>query len=205
MVGYAQAFFADASGGILHRLQGANAVFSRPDAVDASVSATHFWLASRDAYDDAERRSAPLRLKYFVSLLEPAASAEIAVGGERQYLPDFGYCSAGPDLGRDAVGIDCFLRGQRPALVTARWSGDTAPRETSTSPDYTPAALEMLSSSPYRLTMPRPRGNTASRVTLTAYEARDHVEIAVDAPGMLGGSSCAPSPTSPGTTYGEQP
>lgn len=205
MIGYAQAFFADAGGRVLHRLQGANAVFGRPDGLDASVSATHFWLASRNAYEDAERQSARLRLKYFVSLLEPIASAEIAVGGRRQYISSFGYCGAALDSGRDAVGIDCFLRGRRPALVTARWSGGIAAGETMTRPDYTPAALEILSGAPYRLTLSRRRGSPAPRVTLTAYEAGDHVEISVDAPDLLGGPSCPASLTSPGNTHGEQP
>ena len=145
MIGYAQAFFADADGSILHRLQGASAVFGRPDRLDASVSATHFWLASRNAYEDAERRFARLRLKYFVSLLEPMASTEIAVNGGRQYVSGFGYCSTGIDASHDAVSIDCFRRGTRPALVTARWSGGTGAREAMTYPDYMPAMLEILS------------------------------------------------------------
>jgi hypothetical protein len=194
MIGYAQAFFVDASGGILNRLQGANAVFGRQDRVDASVSATHFWLAPRDAYEDAERRSARLRLKYFVSLLEPVASTEIEVNGQREHLSGFGYCSTGMVPSSDAVSIDCFVRGRRPALVAARWSEGTDTRETMTRPDYTPAALQMLSA-PYRLTLSRPGGSTA-RVSLTAYEARAHIERSVDAAGLLGGPSCTP---------GEQP
>jgi hypothetical protein len=205
MIGYAQAFFADASGGILHRLQGAHMVFSRPGGLDASVSATHFWLAPRHAYEDAERRSARLRLKYFVSLLEPTASTEIGVDGVRQYVSGFGYCSTLLDAAPDAVSIDCFMRGRRPALVTARWSQGTEARETMTRPDYTPAALEILSGAPYRLTLSRPRGSTAARITLTAYEARAHVERSLDAPGLLGGPSCSASPTSAGNTHGEQP
>ena len=206
MIGFAQAFFVDASGGILHRLQGANAVFGRPDRVDASVSATHFWLAPRNAYEDAERRSARLRLTYFVSLLEPVAATEIGVNDRRQYVSGFGYCSTGIDASSDGVSVDCFVRGRRPALVTARWSRQTGSegtdaRETLTRPDYTPAALPMLNA-PYRLTLARLRGSTAlqtstvARVTLTAYEARAHVETSVDAPGLLGGPSC---------TRGEEP
>jgi hypothetical protein len=205
MIGYAQAFFADASGRILHRLQGANAVFGRPNGIDASVSATHFWLAPRKAYDDAERRSARLRLKYFVSLLEPVASMEIGLSGRRQYVSGFGYCGTGFDASPDAVGIDCFVHGRRPALVTAQWSEGTEARDTMTRPDYTPAALEILSGAPYLLTLSRPRGSTAARITLTAYEARAHVERSVDAPGLLGGPSCSASPTSTGNTHGEQP
>jgi hypothetical protein len=203
MIGFAQAFFVDASGRILHRLQGASAVFGRPDGMDASVSATHFWLAPRNAYEDAGRRSARLRLKYFVSLLEPTASAEIAVNGRRQYVSGFGYCSTGTDASSHTVSIDCFVRGRRPALVTARWPEGTDARETMTRPDYTPASLPMLSA-PYRLTLSRFRDSTAARVTLTAYEARAHVERSVDAPGLLGGPSCSASRTS-SNTYGEQP
>jgi hypothetical protein len=205
MIGFAQAFFVDASGRLLHRLQGAHAVLGRPDGVDASVSATHFWLASRTAYEDAQRQSARLRLKYFVSLLEPTALGEIAVDGRRQYISGFGYCSTELDASAGPVSIDCFMRGRRPALVTARWSGETAARETMTRPDYTPAALELLSGAPYRLTLPRLRSGTAPRVTLTAYEARAHVERSVDAPGLLGGPSCSAAYTSTGNTNGEQP
>lgn len=205
MIGYAQAFFTDAGGTILHRLQGANTVFGRPDGVDASVSATHFWLAPRGAYEDAERHSARLRLKYFVSLIEPMTSTEIGVNGRRQYVSGFGYCSTGRDAAPDAVSIDCFMRGRRPALVTARWSGETAGRETMTRPDYAPAALEVLNGAPYRLTLPRLRGSTAVRIALTAYEARAHVERTVDAPGLLGGPSCSAPNTSTNNTHGEQP
>jgi hypothetical protein len=206
MIGFAQAFFADAGGRILHRLQGANAVFGWPDGLDASVSATHFWLASRRAYEDAERQSARLRLKYFVSLLEPTASTEIGVNGRRQYVPGFGYCSTGLDASSDSVSIDCFMRGRRPALVTARWSaGTAAAREVMTRPDYTPAVLEMLTGAPHRLTLSRDRGATAADITLTAYEARAHVEMAVDAPGLLAGPSCSASLTSTHNTDGEQP
>ena len=190
MFGFAQAFFVDASGEVLHRLQGANAVFGRPDRVDASVSATHFWLAPRNAYEDAERRSATLRLKYFISLLEPVASAQIDVNGRRQYVSGFGYCSTAIETSSDAS-IDCWVRGRRPALVTARWSEGTDAPETMTRPDYTPTALQMLSA-PYRLTLSRVRGSSPARVTLTAYEARAHVEASVDAPGLLGGPSCTP-------------
>jgi hypothetical protein len=210
MIGFAQAFFVDASGGILHRLQGANAVFGRPDRVDASVSATQFWLAPRKAYEDAERRSATLRLTYFVSLLEPVASKEIDVNGRRQYVSGFGYCSTGIDASSGASSIDCFVRGRRPALVTARWADGTDAREAMTRPDYTPSAFPMLSA-PYLLTLSRVRGSTAlqtstaARVTLTAYEARAHVETSVDAPGLLGGPSCSASLTSTGNTHGEQP
>ena len=205
MIGYAQAFVTDAGGTILHRLQGANAVFARPEGADASVSATHFWLASRDAYEDAERQSARLRLKYFVSLIEPMISAEIGVNGRRQYVSGFGYCSTGLDASPDAVGIDCFMRGRRPALITARWSGETTAREIMTRPDYAPAALEILNGAPYRLTLPRLRGSTAARITLTAYEARAHVERSVDAPGLRGGPSCSAPDTSTSNTHGEQP
>lgn len=204
MIGYAQAFLVDASGRLLHRLQGSNAVFGRVDGVDASVSATHFWLASRNAYEDAQRRSARLRLKYFVSLLEPTASAEIGVNDRRQYVTGFGYCSTVPDASPDAVSIDCFMRGRRPALVAARWSEATAARETMTRPDYTPAALQIMSA-PYRLTLSRLRGSRAAGVTLTAYEARAHVEMSVDAPSLLGGPSCPASLASTGNTHGEQP
>ncbi len=204
LIGYAQAFFTDANGRILHRLQGAHAVFGRPDGLDASASATHFWLASKNAYDDAERRSARVRLTYFISLLEPLASAEISGDSPRQYTPGFGYCSSGPDASPDAVAIDCFVRGRRPALVTARWSGATTAGEVMTRPDYTPAALEILSGAPYRLTLPRLRDRAATRITLTAYETRAHVERSVVVPG-LGGPSCSASPTSTGTTHGEQP
>lgn len=202
MIGFAQAFFVDASGGVLYRLQGASAVFGRPDGVDASRSATHFWLAPRNAYEDAARRSARLRLKYFVSLLEPVASTEIGVNGRRQYVSRFGYCSTGIDASSDTVSIDCFVRGRRPALVTARWSEGADARETMTRPDYTPAALPMLSA-PYRLTLSRFRDSTAARVTLTAYEARAHVERSVDVRGLLGGPSCSASLTS-SNTYGDQ-
>jgi hypothetical protein len=205
MIGYAQAFFADASGRILHRLQGANAVFARPNGVDASVSATHFWLAPRNAYEDAERQAARLRLKYYVSLLEPTASAEIGVNDRRQHVSGFGYCSTGLDASPDAVSVDCFMRARRPALVTARWSEGTDAREAMTRPDYMPAALEMLSGAPYRLSLSSPRGSTAARITLTAYEARAHVEKSIDAPGLLGGPSCSASPTSMATSQGEQP
>ncbi|HEX5109404.1 MAG TPA: hypothetical protein VFV95_13195 [Vicinamibacterales bacterium] len=205
MIGYAQAVFADPGGRLLHRLQGANEVFGRPEGVDASVSATHFWLAGRNAYEEAERRSARLRLKYFVSLLEPAASAEIRVNDRRQYVSGFGYCSTGTDASLDALSVDCFARGRRPALITARWSGATTAREAMTRPDYVPVALEILSGAPYRLTLSRPHGNTAERVTLTAYEARAHVEISVDAPGLLGGPSCSAALTSTGNTNGDQP
>ncbi len=203
MIGYAQAFFADADGRILHRLQGANGVFGG-DGADASVSATHFWLASRRAYEESERQSARLRLKYFVSLLEPAASAEIGVNDPRQFVSGFGYCSARPAFPH-AVSIDCFMRGRRPALMTARWSGVSSARESITRPDYTPAALELLSGAPHGLTLSRLPGGTASRVTLTAYEARTHVEMAVDSPGLLGGPSCSASFTPAGNTDGEQP
>ena len=101
--------------------------------------------------------------------------------------------------------IDCFARGRRPALITARWSGATTAREAMTRPDYMPVALEILSGAPYRLTLSRPHGNTAERVTLTAYEARAHVEISVDAPGLLGGPSCSAALTSTGNTNGDQP
>lgn len=206
MIGFAQAFFTDAGGTILHRLQGANAVFGRPDGVDASVSATHFWLVPRDAYEDAERRSARLRLKYFVSLIEPTTSAEIGVNGPRQFVSGFGYCSTGLDASPDAVSIDCFMRGRRPALIAARWSGETAARATMTRPDYTPAAaLAIPNSAPYRLTLPRLRGSTSARITLTAYEARAHVELSVDAPGLLGGPSCSARDSSTSSTHGEQP
>ena len=205
MIGYAQAFLTDPSGRVLHRLEGANTVFGRPDGVDASVSATHFWLAPRDAYEDAERQSARLRLKYFVSLIEPTASTEIGVNGRRQYVSGFGYCSAGLNASPDGVSIDCFMRGTRPALVAARWSGETAARETMTRPDYTPAVLKMLNGAPYRLTLPRVRGGTAARITLTAYEARAHVELSVDAPGLRGGPSCSAPDTSTSNTHGEQP
>jgi hypothetical protein len=199
MIGFAQAFFSDANGRILHRLQGANAVFGRPDGIDASTSATHFWLASRHAYEEAARQSAGLRLNYFVSLLEPTVSTEIGVHDARQHVPGFGYCSAGPDASPAAISIDCFLRGRRPALLTARWSGETAAREVMTRPDYTPAALEILGGAPSHLSLSRPRGSTASRVTLTAYEARAHAEMVVDAPGLLGGPSCSASVPSTAT------
>jgi hypothetical protein len=145
-----------------------------------------------------------LRLKYFVSLLEPVASSEIDVDGRRQYVSGFGYCSAGRGASLDAVSIDCFMHGRRPALVTARWSGGTAARETMTGLDYTPPALGIFGGA-YRLTLSRPRGSTASRVTLTAYEPRAHVEKSVDAPGLLGGPSCSAWLTSTGNTHGEQP
>ena len=202
MIGYAKASYVDAGGRNLYRLQGAGTVFDRPENVDASRSATHFWLASRDAYEVAERRSAQLRLTYFVSLLEPVASSEIDVDDGRQHLPGFGYCSA-TRARSDAVTIDCFARGRRPALVTAAWSGRSGARESLTRPDYTPAALEILSSAPYRLTLSGV--TTAPRATLTAYEARAHVEMPVDAPGLFGGASCSTSPEAARTAEGEEP
>jgi hypothetical protein len=205
MIGFAQASYADANGGVSQHLHAASGVFSRPETVDASMSATHFWLAPGDAYQAAGQRSARLRLNYFVSLLEPVASAEIDVDGERRYLPGLGYCSTVDDRSNAVVSVDCFVRGRRPALVTAQWSEGTEARETMTRPDYTPAALEILSGAPYRLTLSRPRGSTAARITLTAYEARAHVERYVDAPGLLGGPSCSASPTSTGNTHGGQP
>jgi hypothetical protein len=202
MIGYAEAAYVDAGGRSLHRLQVAGGVFGRPEDVDASRSATHFWLASKDAYEDAERRSARLRLTYFVSLLEPVASAEIEVDATRQHLPGFGYCSASR-VRSEAVTIDCFARGRRPALVTAAWSDGGGADESLTRPDYMPAALEVLSSASYRLTLPG--GSAVPRATLTTYEARAHVEVPVDAPGLLGGPSCSASPEAARTTEGEEP
>jgi hypothetical protein len=97
------------------------------------------------------------------------------------------------------------MRGRRPALISARWSAGTAAREAMTRPDYMPAPLEILSGAPYHLTLSRVRDSTAARVALTAYEARAHVEISVDAPGLLGGPSCSASLTSTDNTRGEQP
>jgi hypothetical protein len=204
MIGFAQASYADANGGVSQHLHAASGVFSRPETVDASMSATHFWLAPGDAYQAAGQRSARLRLNYFVSLLEPVASAEIDVDGERRYLPGLGYCSTVDDRSNAVVSVDCFVRGRRPALVAATWSGVSGVRVTLTAPDYTPAALEILNGMPYRLALPRPPGGAAARVTLLAYEARRHVEVPVDAPDPLGGASCSIS-ASNRTLEGEQP
>jgi hypothetical protein len=204
MIGFAQASYVDADGTVSWRLHAASEVFGRPETVDASVSATHFWLAPGDAYKAAEQRSARLRLNYFVSLLEPVASAEVGVDGRRQYLPGLGYCSTGDDRANQGVDIDCFVRGRRPALVTATWSGVTGTRAALSRPDYTPAALDVLNGAQYHLALPRPPGGAPARVTLVAYEARRHVEVPVDAPDPLGGASCSTS-ASTWTIEGEQP
>ena len=206
MIGYAEAAYIDAEGRSVHRLQGASSAFGRPESVDASVSATHYWLASRDGYQDAETRSARLQLTYFVSTLEPVASAEIDVDG-RAPVPacGFGYCSAARGASPSAVSLDCFVRGRRPALVTATWSGVIGGRETLTGPDYTPAALEMLTGAPYRLPLPPLPNGTKPRARLTAYEPRAHVDIPVDAAGLLGGTSCSALSAFERAPEGEQP
>lgn len=204
MIGYAEASYIDAEGKTVHRLQGSSSAFGR-DSVDASESATHFWLASRDGYEEAAGRSARLRLTYFVSTLEPVASAEMDVGGRRRYLRGFGYCSAARGASPDAVSLDCFLRGRRPALVTATWAGVTGARETPTGPDYAPAALEILTGAPYRLRLPPFPDGSEPRARLTAYEARKHVNMSVEAAGLLGGTSCSTLSASERTPAGEQP
>ena len=202
MIGYAQAFFTDPSGRVLHRLEGANTVFGRPDGVNASVSATHFWLAPRGAYEDAERQSARLRLKCFRQPDRADSSTEIGVNGRRQCF-GLRVCSAGLDASPEGVRIDCFMRNTSGAGRRAVVGRDSRARNHDAPQLHT--GVEMLNGAPYRLTLPRVRGGTAARITLTACEARAHVELSVDAPGLRGGPSCSAPNTSTSNTHGEQP
>jgi hypothetical protein len=58
MIGFAQASYVGADGRVSKRLHAASGVFGRPETVDASVSATQFWLAPGDAANEASNRTA---------------------------------------------------------------------------------------------------------------------------------------------------
>jgi hypothetical protein len=189
-IGNAQASYIDDKGKVLHRPQIASSPQSWPTGMNASVMASHFWLVPRATYDAAVQRSAQLQIEYSASLLAPTITAELIVDGERKYFPSLGFCSAKGDRAVSTVKVNCFKRGEQPAILMAELPEVSESSEVPSGfPDYTPTALEILSGASYRMTLRHPDGVHPQRVKVTAYQAAAHIDSKVVAPGLLGGTA----------------
>jgi hypothetical protein len=197
MIGAARASYVSADGVVLHRLQGAigPAVwYARLNAGNTS----HFWLVPRAAFNTAQERTARLVLDYSMSLLEPIATAEVAVDAPRQYVQGLGYCDAKSDRAINTVRVSCFKRGTQPAMLFAAPIGTDGPEVFSGMPDYGPSIFELISGKSYGMTLRHAAGVAPTRVKVTAYEDRAHFNRQVVVPGLLGGSeSACPAPVPP--------
>jgi hypothetical protein len=186
--------YLNGGGKILERLPAARftAVW-KPDAADRPEG-SHYWVLPRQAYRRlAQHGDVRLRLDYSLSLLQPRV-AQIPVDGRRREIAGVGYCSAALDGRRNRVLVDCFEHGRRPALLAAELIGRPDTRADTGFPDYAPVWLQALSSARYSLALPDGSA-AATRVKLTAYEARSHFNRSVSARGILGGPPAAcPAP-----------
>jgi len=196
LIGNAEAFYVDSDGRVTDQLVGAISPMVWRSGLNATSRASHFWLVPRSTFDMARENSARLRIDYSVSQLAPSVSADLAVDGARRYITGLGYCSAKSDKSTRSVTVDCFKRGEQPALLIASLpefpGNDDAP---SGFPDYTPAAMEFLSGAEYKMTLRHGRDAIPTGANVTAYEVRGHFNRSLIAPGLLGGSdSECPAP-----------
>jgi len=140
-----------------------------------------------------------LQIDYPLSLLIPSAHADAPPDGQRRFYPGVGYCGvrALPD---SAVSVDCFKPGAQPAWLLVTEAGAAmSTGNTDVELDFKPPLLGLLDGKRHKLSMML-RDPQSSRVRITAYAARAHVDRRLTVSGILGGSkdSC-PAPEAAGT------
>lgn len=159
-------------------------------ADDGRVEARHAWLMSRDQYRAVGRTAARLEVDYLVALLAPVRSAEIPADGRRHRVPGIGSCTATTPAG-GAIELSCFDVGRQPDLLTARPAGTGIAREVSgAAASYAPGPLQLSPGRTYRMALQAAPSARTPLVTITAYEARAHVQRRVEIPGVFGGPAC---------------
>lgn len=199
MISYANATYLNDANEMIGSLRPARYTPLWRPVTDSARGAVHFWLMPRELYQRLASQSSRLRLDYSISLLQPH-TFEIELGEKRQYLPSLGYCGAERDPTTADVTVECFKKGAQPALIAAEFAGAPTTQVISGDPDYTPEWLAFASGKRHKAILHPVNGLHATRVKLTAYEARAHTDRRITVPGVLGGTegNCsAPSAARP--------
>jgi hypothetical protein len=194
LVDAARLRYVDRDGRTLTKLKPA---FTRgPVLASGSRPDSHHWLLPRAAYEQLAAQKAHAQLSYSFSLLEPTVSADLEANGSRRYIDGLGYCGAKvngdyPGGGR-AIRVDCLKRGAQPAQVSVTVKGEPGNRHSDTEVDFRPSWLELLTVRRWQVGIASEQPSTVPTVTLTAFEARAHVDRTFTVPGLLGGEQCVP-------------
>jgi hypothetical protein len=172
------------------------ALAAAPLRTSGSRSELHHWIWPRAAYEQLKAQRVHAQLTYSISLLEPTVSADIAADGARRYIEGLGFCGAtlrgtDPERGR-TVWVDCLKHGAQPAQISVTMKGDPSSGHADTTPDFRPSWLEVLTVRRWQLRISSVQPATVPTVTVTAFEARAHVDRTFAVPGVLGGEQCSP-------------
>ena len=93
-----------------------------------------------------------------------------------------------------AIELSCFDVGQQPDLLTARPAGTGIERETAgAAASYAPGALQLSPGRTYRMALKAAPAARTPLITVTAYEARAHVQRRIEIPGVFGDPTCRPA------------
>ncbi len=161
--------------------------------VGGSRTEVDHWRLPRAVYDDFVARRVHAQVTYSMSLLEPTLSADLVADGSRRYLNGIGFCSARPlDIDPSRLWVDCLKRGTQPAQVSLTVKGDSEGGHSDRPVDFRPSWLEFLTVQRWQLGIAKPERSGVPTVTLTAFEARAHVDRTFTIPGVLGGEQCVP-------------
>ena len=199
IVGPARLDYIDENGKTLARLSAPRASPPPRDPRRGTAGSrfdSHYWLLPRATYERLRTQKVHAHLTYSLSLLEPVTSADVLADDSRRYIEGLGFCGAkvgapGADTRGRAIHADCLKYGPQPALLSAVVKGDPASEGFETSADFRPSLLELLSVRRSPLYVWSKQSGTPT-VTLTAFEARAHVDRTFTVPGILGGEQCVP-------------
>jgi hypothetical protein len=194
LVGAARLRYVDDEGHVLTTMK--PAVAASPVRAIGSKSELYHWVLPRATYEQMVTRRAHSQLTYAVSLLEPTVRADIVADGSRRYIEGLGFCGAtlrgtDPDRGR-TIWVDCLKQGAQPAQISVTMKGEAASGHADTMPDFRPSWLELLTVRRWQLRISSEQPSTVPTVTVTAFEARAHVDRTFTVPGVLGGEQCVP-------------
>ncbi|HTE42009.1 MAG TPA: hypothetical protein VK629_14380, partial [Steroidobacteraceae bacterium] len=149
--------------------------------------ANYYWLLSNADYTRlAGMPDVEFRLDYYLTLLAPKSTIDLATDGRREFYPGIGYCSAKPVPASSDAEVDCLKIGAQPALLLAKPVGTSDVQGSASDfPNYVPTALDFIGGKRHRMRLSAVKG--VARIQVTAYEAQAHFERTVTSVGLLGG------------------
>jgi len=156
----------------------------------------HQWLLPQAELDQLASASQPtLDLTYSLTLLRPE-SFDLSADGVRRKLPGLGWCGATLETRSNLITVDCFMAGNRPALVSAELRDIEASRVDLAPPDYAPALVKLPMSQRVEIDLPSASLLQTPAVTLIAWHNAGMLEASVQREGILGADLAAcPLPT----------
>jgi hypothetical protein len=148
-------------------------------------------LTSPEAQARLAAQGARLRLEYDLTLLKPGPSQEFAVDGRLRRLPGLGYCAAKPDYDQGVAHLTCQTLGGNSAVLDAVIVGEPDLCPACTSPNFSPAALDVLAGRHRVKRNVRSDRDGPWRIRVTPYEAVSHTRRQVVSMAPLGQTRAA--------------